>query len=128
MRPLFSETSVAAVRLIVAVTFSVATIFIDSRFDALTMVRQAIKTALWPVEQIAYLPGDETVNPAEAMNALAAAVTIDFKVEDNAGNRVVLSTDGSITGYTNGKRTPWEPILNEHQLSMMESGQGTRVA
>ena len=57
MRPLFSETSVAAVRLVVAVTFSVATIFIDSRFDALTMVRQAIKTALWPVEQIAYLPG-----------------------------------------------------------------------
>ena len=56
MRPLFSETSVAAVRLIIAVTFSVATIFIDSRFDALTMVRQAIKTALWPVEQIAYFP------------------------------------------------------------------------
>ena len=57
MRPLFSETSVAAVRLIIAVTFSVATIFIDSRFDALTMVRQAIKIALWPVEQIAYFPG-----------------------------------------------------------------------
>ena len=57
MRPLFSETSVAAVRLIIAVTFSVATIFIDSRFDALTMVRQAVKTALWPVEQIAYFPG-----------------------------------------------------------------------
>ena len=57
MRPLFSETSVAAVRLIIAVTFSVATIFIDSRFDALTMVRQAIKTALWPVEQIAHFPG-----------------------------------------------------------------------
>ena len=42
MRPLFSETSVAAVRLIVAVTFSVATILIDSRFDALTLVRQVI--------------------------------------------------------------------------------------
>ncbi len=65
---------------------------------------------------------------SEQRKKLAAAVTIDFKVEDNAGNRVVLSTDGSITGYTNGKRTAWEPILNENQLGLMENGQGTRVA
>lgn len=65
---------------------------------------------------------------SEQRKKLAAAVTIDFKVEDSAGNRVVLSTDGTITGYTNGSRTNWEPILSEHQLNMMESGQGTRVA
>jgi len=65
---------------------------------------------------------------SEQRKKLAAAVTIDFKVEDNAGNRVVLSTDGSITGYTNGKRTAWEPILNENQIGLMENGQGTRVA
>jgi hypothetical protein len=65
---------------------------------------------------------------SEQRKKLAAAVTIDFKVEDNAGNRVVLSTDGSITGYTNGKRTAWVPILNENQLGLMENGQGTRVA
>jgi ssDNA-binding Zn-finger/Zn-ribbon topoisomerase 1 len=65
---------------------------------------------------------------SEQRKKLAAAVTIDFKVEDNAGNRVVLSTDGSITGYTGGKRTAWEPILNENQLGLMENGQGTRVA
>ncbi len=58
MRPLFSETSVATVRLIVAVTFSVATIFVDARFDALIILRQAIKTMLWPVEQVAFLPGN----------------------------------------------------------------------
>ena len=57
MRPLFSETSAAAVRLTVAVTFSVASIFIDSRFGALTMVRQVIKTVLWPVEQVTFIPG-----------------------------------------------------------------------
>jgi len=57
MRPLFSDTSVASVRLMVAVTFSVATIFLDSRFEALTLVRQTVKTALWPIEQVAYLPG-----------------------------------------------------------------------
>ena len=57
MRPLFSETSAAAVRLTVAVTFSVASIFIDSRFGAFTTVRQVIKTVLWPVEQAAFIPG-----------------------------------------------------------------------
>ena len=65
---------------------------------------------------------------SEQRKKLAAAVTIDFKVEDASGNRVVLSTDGSITGYTNGNKTTWEPILTDHQLNMMESGQGTRVA
>ena len=65
---------------------------------------------------------------SEQRKKLAAAVTIDFKVEDGSGNRVILSTDGSITGFTNGKRTSWEPILSESQLHMMESGQGTKVA
>jgi hypothetical protein len=64
----------------------------------------------------------------EQRKKLAAAVTIDFKVEDVAGNRVVLSTDGTITGFANGQKTNWEPILNEQQLSAMESGQGARVA
>jgi len=65
---------------------------------------------------------------SEQRKKIAAAVTIDFKVEDNAGNRIVLSTDGSITGYTNGKKTGWDPILNESQIHLMENGQGTRVA
>jgi hypothetical protein len=65
---------------------------------------------------------------SEQRKKLAAAVTIDFKVEDALGNRLVLSTDGSITGFTKGKQTNWEPILSETQLNMMESGQGTRVA
>ena len=65
---------------------------------------------------------------SEQRKKLAAAVTIDFKVEDVSGNRVVLSTDGSITGYVNGKKANWEPILNESQLNMMENGQGARVA
>jgi hypothetical protein len=65
---------------------------------------------------------------SEQRKKLAAAVTIDFKVEDGAGNRLVLSTDGSITGFTNGNRSSWEPILSEQQLSAMESGGGARVA
>ena len=65
MRPLFSETSVAVVRLTVAVIFSVATIFVDARFGALTGVRQIIKTALWPVEKIAFLPGHISTDVAK---------------------------------------------------------------
>jgi hypothetical protein len=64
----------------------------------------------------------------EQRKKLAAAVTIDFKVEDGAGNRVVLSTDGTIAGFRDGKKVSWEPILNENQLVAMESGQGARVA
>ena len=64
----------------------------------------------------------------EQRKKLAAAVTIDFKVEDGAGNRVVLSTDGTIAGFNGGKKASWEPILNENQLVAMESGQGARVA
>ena len=73
MRPLFSETSVAAVRLIVAVVFSVATIFIDSRFNALTLVRQTIKTGLWPVEQLSFLPGrlvNEVIQWSQSQNLI----------------------------------------------------------
>jgi len=64
----------------------------------------------------------------EQRKKLAAAVTIDFKVEDGAGNRVVLSTDGTIAGFRDGKKVSWEPLLNENQLVAMESGQGARVA
>lgn len=56
MRPLFSETSVVAVRLIIAATFAVATMFVDVRFDALTLVRQTIKTVLWPIESAVRVP------------------------------------------------------------------------
>ena len=65
---------------------------------------------------------------SEQRKRTAAAVTIDFKVEDGAGNRVALSTDGSISGYHNNVKINWEPALTENALVMMESGQGTKVA
>lgn len=60
MRPLFSQTSVAAVRLVIAVTFAVATMLIDYRLDGLQVVRLAVKTVLWPVEQVAGFPANAT--------------------------------------------------------------------
>jgi hypothetical protein len=65
---------------------------------------------------------------SEQRKRTASAVTIDFKVEDGSGNRVVLSTDGSISGYHNNVKINWEPSLTENALVMMESGQGTKVA
>jgi rod shape-determining protein MreC len=56
MRPLFSRTSVAIVRFVIAVTFSVATMIVDVRFEALSFVRQALKTSLWPIEKLASAP------------------------------------------------------------------------
>ena len=56
MRPLFSRTSVAIVRFVIAVTFSLATMVVDVRFEALSFVRQALKTSLWPIEKLASAP------------------------------------------------------------------------
>ena len=56
------------------------------------------------------------------------ALAIDIKLDDQSGNRVVLSTDKGIKGYHNGHLTNWSPNLTETQLSQMESGDGYRVA
>ena len=49
---------------------------------------------------IAYLPGDETVNPAEAMNALAAAVTKNCAVHNLQIPRVSIEPGRAIVGPT----------------------------
>ena len=53
--------------------------FIDSRFDALTLVRQAIKTALWPLEQIAYVYGQmssELIDWAHSQNLITERLQV----------------------------------------------------
>ena len=49
---------------------------------------------------IAYLPGDETVNPAEAMNALAAAVTKNCTAHNLQIPRVSIEPGRAIVGPT----------------------------
>ncbi len=49
---------------------------------------------------IAYLPGDETVNPAEAMNALAAAVTKNCTTHSLQIPRVSIEPGRAIVGPT----------------------------
>ena len=49
---------------------------------------------------IAYLPGDETVNPAEAMNALAAAVTKNCVTHNLQIPRVSIEPGRAIVGPT----------------------------
>ena len=49
---------------------------------------------------IAYLPGDETVNPAEAMNALAAAVTKNCEAHKLQIPRVSIEPGRAIVGPT----------------------------
>jgi hypothetical protein len=56
------------------------------------------------------------------------ALAIDIKLDDQSGNRVVLSTDKGIKGFHNGRLTNWSPNLTDAQLNQMENGDGYRVA
>jgi hypothetical protein len=57
-----------------------------------------------------------------------ATLAVDIKVDDNTGNRVVLSTEKGIKGYHNGKLTTWTPNLTDTQFAQLENGDGYRVA
>jgi hypothetical protein len=58
----------------------------------------------------------------------AARASLDFKVEDESGYRVILSSDGSISAYDGGKRLKWEPNLTEAQLNSLDGDGGYEVA
>lgn len=75
MRPLFSETSVVAVRLVIALSFSLAVLFIDTRMAVLEPVRQTVKTLLWPVEKITQAPLDAAAFGSEWMATQASLRT-----------------------------------------------------
>lgn len=55
-------------------------------------------------------------------------VAVDISLNDNSGNRVVLSTNDGIKGYHNNKLVNWKPELSDEQISQMESGEGYKVA
>jgi rod shape-determining protein MreC len=56
MRPLFSQSSVAAVRLAIALVTAFAMMVLDVRLGALNDVRLVVKTLLVPIEAIASAP------------------------------------------------------------------------
>ncbi|MGA1206528.1 MAG: rod shape-determining protein MreC [Litorivicinaceae bacterium] len=56
MRPLFSQSSVAAVRLVIALGIALAMMVLDVRVGALTDLRLLVKTLLVPVEAVASAP------------------------------------------------------------------------
>ena len=56
------------------------------------------------------------------------ALAIDIKLDDQSGNRIVLSTDKGIKGYHKGQLTNWKPVLSDVQLSQMENNDGMKVA
>ena len=58
----------------------------------------------------------------------ATTMIVDIKVQDEAGNRVVLSTDGSIKAFKSGEGTAYEIGLNEDQISGLKGGRGQQVA
>ena len=64
----------------------------------------------------------------DAKKANTVALAIDVKIDDQKGNRVVLSTDKGISGFHNGKLTNWAPVLTDSQIAQMENGDGVRTA
>ena len=64
----------------------------------------------------------------DAKNANTVALAIDVKIDDQKGNRVVLSTDKGISGFHNGKLTNWTPVLTDSQIVQMENGDGVKTA
>ena len=64
----------------------------------------------------------------EQRKKYAFTAHVDVTMEDASGNRVVLSTDGNISGFVKGVKAQWEPELTESQIARMENGEGTRVA
>ena len=58
----------------------------------------------------------------------SVALGIDINLNDQNGNRIVMSTDNGIKGFYKGALTNWNPNLTDAQLSQMENGDGYKVA
>ncbi len=58
----------------------------------------------------------------------AAMVTVDFNVDDETGNRITLSSDGTVKAYRDGERVAWNPILTDEQIVALENDNGGDVA
>src|SRR5450830_302045 len=56
--PLFKQGASARVKMMVFAGISIALLLVDSRMHALTAVRQAVGTALYPVQMLALMPRD----------------------------------------------------------------------
>lgn len=57
----------------------------------------------------------------------AKQVSLDFNVDDQMGNRLTLSSDGTVKAYHKGQRVAWEPTITEEQLDQIETN-GIAVA
>lgn len=64
----------------------------------------------------------------DAKRQKTVKVAIDIKVDDQQGNKLVLSTDKGIRGYHKNSLTNWQPDLTDEQIAQMENGDGYKVA
>ncbi|WP_370261049.1 rod shape-determining protein MreC [Limnobacter sp.] len=68
--PLFKQGPSARVRLAFFVALSVGLLFLDARYGAMEIVRQAVGTALYPVQRIAGLPVEFSTGIGEYLTTL----------------------------------------------------------
>ena len=64
----------------------------------------------------------------DARKENTVGLAIDIKLDDQNGNKVILSSESGIRGFHKGHQIKWSPSLSDAQISQMENGDGYRVA
>ncbi|MEG1326734.1 MAG: rod shape-determining protein MreC, partial [Janthinobacterium sp.] len=70
--PLFKQGASARVKMMVFAGISIALLLVDSRMHALTAVRQAVGTVLYPVQMAALVPRDVALGVGNYFSSLSA--------------------------------------------------------
>ncbi|QGZ41124.1 rod shape-determining protein MreC [Pseudoduganella flava] len=105
--PLFKQGASARAKMMICACISIALLLADSRVGALAVVRQAVGTALYPLQVVAMLPRDALVGMGSYFSTLSA---LEKQVRD-------LKTQQIATAQT----------LQQAQLTQVENAQLRRL-
>jgi len=86
--PLFKQGASARAKMMIFACISIALLLVDSRLGALTTVRQAAGTVLYPVQVVALLPRDALVGMGNYFSSLSA---LEKQVSDLKQQQIAMS-------------------------------------
>ncbi|MEM8518077.1 rod shape-determining protein MreC [Janthinobacterium sp. CAN_S7] len=108
--PLFKQGASARVKMMVFAGISIALLLLDSRMHALTAVRQAVGTVLYPVQMAALVPRDVVLGVGNYFSSLSALEkqVRDLKHEQIASAQIMQQAQLNI-------------VENKHLRKLMEA-------
>ena len=108
--PLFKQGASARVKMMVFAGISIALLLVDSRMHALTAVRQAVGTVLYPVQMAALVPRDVALGVGNYFSSLSALEkqVRDLKHEQIASAQIMQQAQLNI-------------VENNHLRKLMEA-------